>query len=110
MGRRPAAQDRRTLVSNLKSIADTVFRKFQEGDDPIFNKETGGWKGWPNGAKEEKVLEWFRRVLRKFLKLGPDSDALPGSRMRILRQPSKPVPGSVSKRQLDIGFVHKETF
>jgi hypothetical protein len=93
-------------ILNLQSIAKTVFKKCQEGDDPLFNKEAGGWQGWPSDANEDKVLEWFQRLMKKFLDLA-ESYALPSSRMRILRQPNKPVPGSVSKRKLDIGFVHQ---
>jgi len=94
-------------VLNLQSIAKTVFEKCQEGDDPLFNKEAGRWKGWPSDAKEDKVLEWFQRLMRKFRNLATQSYTLPSPRMRIVRQPNKPVPGSVSKRKLDIGFVHK---
>jgi hypothetical protein len=46
-------------VLNLESIAKTVFEECQEGDDPLFNKEAGGWQGWPSDAKEAKVLEWM---------------------------------------------------
>jgi hypothetical protein len=60
-----------------------------------------------SGAKEGKVLQWFQRLMKKFLDLAAESDTLPSSRMRILRQPNKPVPGSVSNRKLDIGFVRK---
>jgi hypothetical protein len=94
-------------VLNLQSIAKTVYEKCQEGDDLLFNKEAGGWKGWPSDAKEANVLKWFQWVMKKFLNLAAQSYALPSPRMRILRQPNKPVPGSVSKRKLDLGFVHK---
>jgi len=94
-------------VSNLESMAQTVFEKCQEGDDPLFNKEAGGWQRWPSDANEDKVLEWFQRLMKKFLDLAAESYTLPSPRMRILRQPNKPVPNSVSKRKLDIGFVHK---
>jgi hypothetical protein len=92
-------------VLNLQTIAKTVFEKCQEGGD--FNKEAGGWQGWPSDAKEEKVLEWFQRLMEKFLNLAAESYTLSSPRMRILRQPNKPVPGSVSKRKVDIGFVHE---
>ena len=86
-------------VSNLQSMAKTVFEKCQEGDDPLFNTEADGWQGWPSDANEDKVLEWFQRLMKKFLDLAAESYALP----------NKPVPGSVSKRKLDIGFVHQNT-
>jgi hypothetical protein len=72
-----------------------------------FNKEAGGWQGWPSDAKEAEVLKWFQRLRKKFLDLAAESYTLPKSRMRILRQPNKPVPGSVSNRKLDIGFVYR---
>jgi len=94
-------------VSNLQSIAKTVFEKCQEGRDPLFNQERGGWQGWPSDAAEPKVLDWFQALARKLLKL-PTQNHMPGSRMRVLRQHNKPVRGSVSRRKLDIGFVHKK--
>jgi hypothetical protein len=81
-------------ILNLESIAKTVFEECQEGDNPLFNKEAGGWQGWPSDAKEAKVLEWFQRLVKKFLDLAAEGYALPS---RILRQPNKLVPSSVSK-------------
>jgi len=56
-------------VLNLQSIAKTVYKKCQEGDDPLFNKETGGWQGWPSDAKEAEVLKWFQGLMKKLLNL-----------------------------------------
>jgi hypothetical protein len=94
-------------ILKLQSKAEKVYEKCQKGDDPLFNKEAGGWQGWPSDAKEAKVLKWFQGIVKKFLDLAAQSDQLPSPRMRILRQPNKPVPGSVSKRKLGFGFVHK---
>jgi hypothetical protein len=37
-------------------MADAVFRKCQEGKDPLYKKESG-WCDWPEDAKEEQILK-----------------------------------------------------
>jgi len=92
-------------VSNLQSIANTVFEKCQQGHNPPFKQKKGGWQGWPSGAHEPKVLDWFQRIMRTFLGLAAKYHGTPRPQMKILRQSNKPLPDSVSWRKLDIGFV-----
>ncbi|KAF2245404.1 hypothetical protein BU26DRAFT_68321 [Trematosphaeria pertusa] len=42
-------------VAGLKSIAQAVFDKCKEGDNPLYQEESG-WQGWPKGARERDVL------------------------------------------------------
>jgi len=92
-------------VTNLQSIAKTVFEKCQEGDDPLFNKKKSGWQGWPSSANETKVLDWFQRIMRIFLGLAAKDYSIPTPQMKILRQVNTPLPESASLHKLDIGFV-----
>jgi len=92
-------------VPNLQPIAETVFQKCKRGYYPLFREEAGGWQEWPKSADEAEVLSWFQKLMRKFLQLATEDHAVPISQMKIVRKPNQPVPGSVSKRKLDIGFV-----
>ncbi|KAM3497865.1 hypothetical protein MY10362_008795, partial [Beauveria mimosiformis] len=90
-------------VPELNTVADSVFRKCLEGDNPLFKE---GWSGWPVLADEANVLAWFDKLL-------PKLDALAGSRMpspairrTLLAQPRKPLTGSAGKRSIDIGIVN----
>ncbi|KAF2788689.1 hypothetical protein K505DRAFT_410741 [Melanomma pulvis-pyrius CBS 109.77] len=38
-------------VPGLKSAAHAVFDKCKEGDNPLYQEESG-WQGWPEGARE----------------------------------------------------------
>ncbi|KAM3548247.1 hypothetical protein ARSEF4850_009523 [Beauveria asiatica] len=92
-------------VPELNTVADIVFRKCLEGDNPLFKE---GWSGWPVLADEANVLAWFDKLI-------PKLDALAGSRMpspairrTLLAQPRKPLTGSAGKRSIDIGIVNSD--
>lgn len=43
-------------IESLETAAATIFKKFQKGNNPLYNKELG-WRNWPQGAKEKDVLK-----------------------------------------------------
>ena len=43
-------------VEGLKVVSAAVFKKYKEGDNPLY-AEKGGWRKWPEGAKESQVLK-----------------------------------------------------
>ena len=42
-------------VEGLKAVSATIFKKCKEGDNPLYTK--GGWRNWPKGTKEYRVLK-----------------------------------------------------
>ncbi|OCK97554.1 uncharacterized protein K441DRAFT_547311, partial [Cenococcum geophilum 1.58] len=42
-----------------------VFKKCKEGDNLLYAKD--GWRNWPKGAKERRVLKWFDKLIILFL-------------------------------------------
>jgi len=52
-------------VEGLKEASAAVFRKYKEGDNPLYAE--GGWRDWPKGAKECGVLKWFNKLIILFL-------------------------------------------
>jgi len=53
-------------VKGLKAVSAAVFKKCKEGDNLLYTKK-GGWRNWPKGIKESKVLEWFNKLIKSFL-------------------------------------------
>jgi len=93
-------------ITDLQPISEAVFKKCRQGNDALYKEEAGGWHGWPRHADEDDVLKWFHKITKDLLYLA-ESQGSPRTRMRIVRKPNKPVHNSVSKRKLDIGFVHQ---
>ncbi|KFZ02079.1 hypothetical protein V500_00447 [Pseudogymnoascus sp. VKM F-4518 (FW-2643)] len=88
-------------VEELDSISQAVFAQCQEGGEPIFS-DGGGWRDWPNEAKEPEVLKWFAEKIDRFLGFATDLRNVP---RRLLAQPNQPLEGSTAERKLDVGFV-----
>ena len=53
-------------VEGLKVVSAAVFKKCKEGNNLLYAKK-GGWRNWPKGVKECKVLEWFNKLIKLFL-------------------------------------------
>lgn len=90
-------------VIGLKAASETVFEKCMEGSAPLFGDQ--GWSGWPVGALEDNVLDWFGHLIPKLEAFAQNCDSAPTSRRKLLAQPKTPLPGSTAKRSVDIGFV-----
>ncbi|KAL6173862.1 hypothetical protein ACJQWK_00023 [Exserohilum turcicum] len=91
-------------VPELGTAAQVVFDTCKEGHSPLYRVESG-WQGWPEGAKEKDVLNWFALLLDQFQHIAYERLAIPQSPRRPLAQPHKPLQGSTATRKLDIGFV-----
>ncbi|KAL7926153.1 hypothetical protein ACQKWADRAFT_281902 [Trichoderma austrokoningii] len=89
-------------ISDLATASDAAFKKCMEGDDPLYQNS---WRGWPVDAKEDGVLSWISELSEKLAAFAEDIISTPISRRRPLAQPNRPIPGSVSERKLDVGFV-----
>jgi hypothetical protein len=81
-----------------------VFERWKIGDSPLYREESG-WQGWPEGAKERDVLEWFAEATCQFSDLAAEHQPASGARRRPLAQPHQSLQGSTGDRKLDIGFV-----
>ncbi|KAF2844181.1 hypothetical protein T440DRAFT_523703 [Plenodomus tracheiphilus IPT5] len=91
-------------VAGLRPAAQAVFDKCQEGDSPLY-RLASGWQGWPEGAKEKDVLNWFAPLTDQLLDLTEGQQPESRIRRRPLAQPHQPLQGSTADRKLDIGFV-----
>jgi hypothetical protein len=91
-------------VPGLKSVAQAVFDKCNEGDNPLYREESG-WQGWPEGARERDVLSWFAPLTSQLLDFAAENQPASRPRRRPLAQPHQPVQGSTADRKLDVGFV-----
>ncbi|KAK5998909.1 hypothetical protein PT974_01293 [Cladobotryum mycophilum] len=89
-------------VPNLNEVSEAVFRKCQDNPDPLFQN---GWRGWPQDASENRVLQWFAGIsdtLAAFAEMSRPN----GVRRRPLAKPTKPLAGtSPAERKLDVAFV-----
>ena len=52
-------------VEGLKEASAAVFKKYKEGDNPLYVKD--GQYNQSKGAKERRVLKWFNKLIILFL-------------------------------------------
>ncbi|ORX95376.1 hypothetical protein BCR34DRAFT_629032 [Clohesyomyces aquaticus] len=90
-------------VPGLEPVAQAVFDKCKEGDNPLYQEESG-WQGWPKGARERDVLSWFARLTSQLLDFAEGHQPASQSQRRPLAQPHQPIQGSTADRKLDVGF------
>jgi len=91
-------------ILGLKLVAQAVFDKCKEGDNPLYREESG-WQGWPEGAKERDVLSWFAPLIGQLSDFAVENQPASRPRRRPLAQPYQPIQGSTADRKLDVGFV-----
>ena len=91
-------------VEGLEARGTAVFKKCKEGDNPLY-AEKGGWRGWPEGAKESQVLEWFDKLIRSLLGFAKEHGSAPKIQRRLVEHTQQPLQGSTADRKLDIGIV-----
>ncbi|KAL7794328.1 serine/threonine-protein kinase Sgk2 [Trichoderma ceciliae] len=97
----PVLKEELGAFLGLETAAEAVFQSCISGNDPIFRN---GWKGWPNDANQDAVLEWFTDVTAKLMAFAQAHNPSQTCR-RPLAQPSKPIQGSTGERKMDIGFI-----
>ena len=95
-------------VPGLELVAQAVFDKCKEGDNPFY-QEKSGWKGWPKDALERDVLKWFGPLTSQLLDFAKVYQPASGHRRRPLARPNKSMKGSTARRKLDVGFVDDPT-
>ncbi|KAH0562893.1 hypothetical protein GP486_002515 [Trichoglossum hirsutum] len=94
-------------LTSLELVAEAVFRKCKEGENPLYkDREGGSWCDWPEDAQEEKVLQWFKEWIDIFVEFAKANVSTLNVRRRPLRQPTQHLSGSTPKRKLDIGFAN----
>ncbi len=77
-------------VTGLTSVAQAVFDKCKEGDNPLYREESG-WQGWPEGARERDVLSWFAPLTGQLLDFAAENQPASRPRRRPLAQPHQRV-------------------
>ena len=55
------------------------------------------------------MLRWLSRHVEQFLLFASERGFCPLKRRRCVTTPNKPIPGSVSKRKLDVGFAYNSS-
>ncbi|KAF2817567.1 uncharacterized protein BDZ99DRAFT_373500 [Mytilinidion resinicola] len=92
-------------VPQLSEMAAAVFERCKEAETPLHTDDTG-WAEWPEDCAEPDVLHWLRHHIDQFLQFANEQGFQPPARRRCFATPNKPIPGSVSKRKLDIGIIY----
>ena len=92
-------------ISQLRQMTAAVWQSCKEGELSLY-KEDLGWVEWPETCEEAAVLQFLRRHADQFLQSADDCGFRPAKRRCCITAPNKPIPGSVSKRKLDIGLVY----
>ena len=92
-------------ISQLHDIATAVFQSCKDVEPPLFRDDVG-WLEWPDGCKEARVLQFLRRHIDQFLRFADEHGFRPSKRRRCITTPTKPIPGSVCQRKMDVGLVY----
>jgi len=95
-------------VPRLCEMTSAVLQSCKEVVPPIF-QEDAGWREWPEQCEETAVLQFLRRHIDLFLRYANEHNFRPSKRRRCVTTPNKPIPGSISKRKLDVGLVYKSS-
>lgn len=94
-------------VTRLDEIVDIILLNGQRMDPPLYQNGTG-WLEWPKECEESDILQWLRRHMDLFLSLAKEHGLAPPTRRRYFTTPTKPIPGSVSRRKLDVGVADED--
>ena len=92
-------------ISELRAMSALVLQSCKEQELPLF-REHVGWVGWPETCEEAAVLQFLRRHVDELLQSAEDRGFRSTKRRCCITAPNKPIPGSVSKRKLDIGLAY----
>ncbi|KAF2193607.1 hypothetical protein K469DRAFT_239099 [Zopfia rhizophila CBS 207.26] len=92
-------------IPQLHDMATAVFQSCKDAKLPLFEEEVG-WLEWPEGCEEANVLQFLRRHIDQFLLFADEYGFRPSKRRRCITTPHNPIPGSVSKRKLDVGLAY----
>ncbi|KAF3768304.1 hypothetical protein M406DRAFT_251055 [Cryphonectria parasitica EP155] len=102
-------------VAGIEAASRAVFEKCVKGSNPLFGPQ--GWRDWPAATSEKNVVDWFHDLFPQLEAFAQEWGVAPAStpastpipvqipQRKLLIQPSTPLPDSVGKRSMDIGFV-----
>lgn len=93
-------------VPQRLEMSTAVFQMCKDSEPSLYT-EDAGWAEWPEGCEESRVLNWLSRHIEKFLLFASERGFHPRKRRRCVTTLNKPIPGSVSKRKLDVGFAYE---
>jgi hypothetical protein len=95
-------------IPKLAEMTTAVLQGCIEAETSLFQKDVG-WVDWPAGCEEAPVLQFLRCLIDRFLLLAAERGFRPSKLRRCVATPNNPIPGSVSKRKLDVGLAdHSE--
>ena len=86
-------------------MATAVFQMCKDSKPPLY-KEGTGWAEWPESCEESRVLGWLSRHIEQLHLFASRGGFVPYKHRQCVTAPNKPIPGSVSKRKLDVGFIY----
>lgn len=92
-------------ISELREMTAAVLQNCKVGESPLFREDVG-WIEWPERCEEAAVLQFLRQHIGRFLRSADECGFRPAKRRRCLATPNRPIPGSISKRKLDIGIAY----
>ncbi|KAI0196616.1 hypothetical protein EV127DRAFT_417080 [Xylaria flabelliformis] len=91
-------------VPGLDAAHKSVFKKCMQGPNPLF--DDNGWRGWPQSAKQEPVLEWFAGLVKELSTFAEEYETTPMDRRVLVKAPNTSLKGgSPADRKLDVGFT-----
>ncbi|KAH6646842.1 hypothetical protein BKA67DRAFT_525584 [Truncatella angustata] len=89
-------------VLKLEPASEAFLEQCKENSNPIFDTK---WKGWPEDANQDDVLNWFANFCEKLSEFAGSYDLTRTYQRRPLAKPNEPIDGSTAKRKMDIGFA-----
>ncbi|KAF2468324.1 uncharacterized protein BDR25DRAFT_335443 [Lindgomyces ingoldianus] len=92
-------------IPKLREITTAVLQGCKGAELPLFQEDVG-WVEWPERCEEIAVLQFLGRHVDQFQRCADDHGFCPSKRPRCITTPNKPIPGSISKRKLDVGLAY----
>ncbi|KAF2452571.1 hypothetical protein BDY21DRAFT_382745 [Lineolata rhizophorae] len=95
-------------IPGLHEMTVAVLQSCIEAELPLFQEDVG-WIEWPGRCEETAVLHFLRRHVDQFLRFADIHGFRPSKGHRCIATPNTPIPGSVSKRKLDVGLAYNSS-
>jgi hypothetical protein len=92
-------------IAQVREVTAIVLESCKNAELPLFHDGVG-WTEWPEGCEETAVLRFLRCHIDRFLLFANERGFSPSKRRRYITTPNKPIPGSISKRKLDVGIAY----
>ncbi|KAH7111103.1 hypothetical protein B0J11DRAFT_598982 [Dendryphion nanum] len=92
-------------IQGLDDVATAVLSSCKGTESPLF-QENIGWTEWPESCEETAVLHFLHRHIAQLVLYAAEHGFRPSNCRRCVTTPNKPIPRSISKRKLDVGFAY----